>query len=126
MTYEETRGKIPYIADEYEDMNMSKYTFPQYLYDHRTFIGTIDEIYEIDKKLALRLDANSIKYVGIILIRTTTDIGFLMVSYTHEPSKTREEIYAELNKIEGSFVEELEFNHLLLLHEHIKTNFLTS
>lgn len=96
MTYEETRGKIPYIADEYEDMNMSKYTFPQYLYNHRTFIGTIDEIYEIDKKLALRLDANSIKYVGIILIRTTTDIGFLMVSYTHEPSKTREEIYAEL------------------------------
>ena len=96
MTYEETRGKVPYIADEYEDMNMSKYTFPQYLYEHRTFIGTIDEIYEIDKKLALRLELNGIKYVGIILIRTTTDIGFLMASYTHDPSKSREDIYAEL------------------------------
>ena len=96
MTYEETRGKIPYIADEYEDLNMSKFTFPEYLYQHRTFIGSIEEIYEIDKKLAMRLEMNNVQYAGIILIRTNTDIGFLMVSYTHEPTLSREDIYAEL------------------------------
>ena len=48
-----------------------------------------------------------------------------------QPKATRvqvermKEIYAELNKIEGSFVEELEFNHLLLLHEldNLKENY---
>ena len=96
MTYEETRGKILYVSDEYENMNMSKFTFPDYLYRNRVFIGTIDEIYSIDKKLAMRLETNDVKYAGIIIIRTTVDIGFLMISYTDTPTLSREEIYAKL------------------------------
>ena len=96
MTYEETRGRLPYIADEYEDLNMSKFTFPDYLYTHRVFIGTVEEIYSIDKKLAMRLELNDVKYVGIILIRTNIDIGFLMVSYTSQPPLDRDTIYGEL------------------------------
>lgn len=96
MTYEETRGKIPYIAEEYEDMNMSKFTFPEYLYNKRVFIGTIEELYGIDKKLAMRLELNNIEYIGVILIRTNVDIGFLMVSYTHKPTLTKDKINNEL------------------------------
>ena len=97
MTYEETRGRLPYIADEYEDLNMSKFTFPDYLYEHRVFIGSIEEIYNIDKKLAMRLELNDVKYVGIILIRTNIDIGFLMVSYTTTPPIDKDVIYGELS-----------------------------
>lgn len=97
MTYEETRDRIPLIADEYENMNMSKYMFPSYIYEHRFFIGSIEEIYDLDKKLALRLDGNDVKYVGIILVRTSVDIGFLMVSYQGVPTLTRDEIYAHLS-----------------------------
>lgn len=96
MTYEETRGKIPYIAEEYEDMNMSKFTFPEYLYNNRVFVGTIEELYSIDKKLAMRLELNNIQYIGVILIRTNVEIGFLMVSYTHPPTLSKEKINNEL------------------------------
>ena len=97
MTYEETRGKIPYISEEYDNMNMSKFTFPSFIYENRFFIGSIEDIYSIDKKLALRLDSNEVKYVGIILIRTSVDIGFLMVSYNDVPTLTKDEIYADLS-----------------------------
>ena len=97
MTYEETRGEIPYISDEYENMNMSKFTFPSYVYEHRFFIGSVEEMMVIDKKLAMRLDMNNVNYVGIIIIRTTVDIGFLMISYENVPNLSRDEIYASLS-----------------------------
>lgn len=96
MTYEETRDRIPYISEEYEDLNMSKFNFPSYLYENRFFIGSIEEIYTIDKKLAMRLELNDVKYVGIILIHSNVDIGFLMVSYLSEPTLTKDQIYANL------------------------------
>lgn len=97
MTYEETRDGTPYVSEEYADLNMSKFTFPSYLYEHRYFIGSVEEIYSVDKKLAMRLDANNVKYCGIILIRTNIDIGFLMLSYMDTPNKSNNLILAELS-----------------------------
>lgn len=97
MTYEETTDMIPYVSEEYVDLNMSKFTFPSYLYKHRYFIGSVEEIYSIDKKLAMRLEANNVKYCGIILIRTNIDIGFLMLSYMEKPTKSNDLILAELS-----------------------------
>ena len=97
MTYEETRDRVPYISEEYENMNMSKFTFPSYVYEHRFFIGSVEEMMVIDKKLAMRLDMNNVNYVGIIIIRTTVDIGFLMISYENVPNLSRDEIYASLS-----------------------------
>lgn len=96
MTYEETKENVPYISEEYVDLNMSKYSFPSYLYKHRYFIGTVKEIYKIDKKLALRLEANGVAYCGMMLIRTNIDIGFLIVSYYNAENKVPNEILAEL------------------------------
>lgn len=87
MTYEETRGKIPYIAEEYEDLNMSKFTFPTYLWDKRYFVGTIEELYVIDKKLAMRLELNGVKYFGIMIVKNEIEIGFIMISYNEIPTQ---------------------------------------
>ena len=51
MTYEETRDRVPYIAEEYENLNMSKFSFPSYLYENRFFVGTIEEAIETAKKV---------------------------------------------------------------------------
>lgn len=97
MTYEEVSDSVMYISEEYSDLNMSKYTFPDYLYKHRYFIGDLHKIYTIDKKLALRLEANGTVYCSVMLIRTSEDIGFLMLSYTSTPKITDAEILAELS-----------------------------
>lgn len=96
MTYEETRDHVPYVAEEYEDLNMSKFQFPSFLYKNKIFYGTVDDIMEIDKKLGLRLEMNDVKYIGMILIRTNTDIGFMTISWYEEPEMTRDAIIADL------------------------------
>ena len=93
MTYEHTRDRIPYVSDEYEDLNMAKFTFPYYLYEHKLFIGSVEEIYTIDKRLAMRLEMNNVKYVAIIYVRGSNDIGFLMVSYMDVPNVSNERIH---------------------------------
>lgn len=85
MTYEETRDLVPYIADEYEDLNMSKYSFPAYVFKQRYFVGPIDSLYQIDKKLAIRLEANKIGYLGVVILRNEKEIGYLMVSFHEKP-----------------------------------------
>lgn len=85
MTYEHTKDRIPYVSEEYENLNMAKFTFPYYLYEHKIYIGSIEDVYKIDKRLAMRLELNNVKYLGIIIIRGTDDIGFLMVSYLEKP-----------------------------------------
>lgn len=97
MTYEETRDRIPYVSDEYVDLNMSKFNFITYIYENKFFIGGIEDIYHIDKRLAMRLELNEVKYCGIMLIHSSTDIGFLMVSYLEKPTISDTKIFAELS-----------------------------
>lgn len=96
MTYEETKDNVPYVAEEYENLNMSKFQFPTYLYEHKIFYGTVEEIMEIDKKLGMRLELNNAQYIGMVLIRTNTDIGFVTISWMEEPNLTRDVIIADL------------------------------
>lgn len=96
MTYEETKENIPYVAEEYENLNMSKFQFPSYLYENKVFYGSIDEVIEIDKKLGMRLEMNNVKYIGMVLIRTNTDIGFVTISWIDEPQMSKDVIIADL------------------------------
>lgn len=96
VTYEETRDRISYVGDEYVNLNMGKYNFPEYLYKNVYYVGSVADLYAIDKKLAMRIDANETKYIAISLMRTTVDIGFLMVSYKEEPTLTRQEMLGKL------------------------------
>jgi hypothetical protein len=75
---------------------MSKFQFPSFLYKNKIFYGTVDDIMEIDKKLGLRLEMNDVKYIGMILIRTNIDIGFMTISWLEEPEMSRDAIIADL------------------------------
>ena len=96
MTYEETKENINYVSEEYENLNMSKFQFPTFLYQHKVFFGSIEDVMKIDKKLGLRLELNDVKYIGMVLIRTNVDIGFITISWVSEPMMTKDEIIADL------------------------------
>lgn len=116
MTYEEVNEQhdVRYINDEYENLNMSKYDLPNYLYKNRVFIGTIEELRQIDRKLAARMDENGVKYCALILIKSSIEIGFLGVSYNFDPCLTKEQIHAKM----GDHVQEISI--LLDLSKHRK------
>ena len=41
----------------------------------------------------MRLDMNNVKYVAIIYVIVSSDIGFLMVSYMDKPNVSNEKIH---------------------------------
>lgn len=92
MTYEEVSHNTTYVSEGYVDMNMGKFNFPQYIAEHKYFIGNIDEMAAIDRRFALRMDLNDTKYIAMILIRSSVDIGFLLITYTKEPEISKDEL----------------------------------
>lgn len=99
MTYEEINpnSQLDYVYYEYENVNMSKYAFISYLHENRMFVGSVEELSKIDKKLAVRLSVNDIKYCGFITITSGVDIGFLGLSYLSDtPPVSKEFIQKKL------------------------------
>ena len=96
MTYEETIDSVDYISEEYENLNLSKFSFSYYICKNKIFIGSIEEIYNIDKKLAIRFENNDIKYAAIIMLNTNVDIGFLMVNYNSVPNIDRNKLMSKI------------------------------
>lgn len=117
MTYEETRENVAYIADEYENLNMSKFQFPSFLYKNKIFFGTVEDIMEIDKKLGLRLQMNDVQYIGMVLIRTSTDIGFTTISWMKEPTMSRDAIIADLTYYVQELGTYLDYGQYKLLNQ---------
>jgi len=117
MTYEETRENVAYIADEYENLNMSKFQFPSFLYKNKIFFGTVEDVMEIDKKLGLRLQMNDVKYIGMVLIRTSTDIGFTTISWMKEPAMSRDAIIADLTYYVQELGTYLDYGQYKLLNQ---------
>lgn len=89
MTYEKSRLNIDDIDDEYTSVTLSRYQLPIYLSEHRYFLGTSDELKEIDSKIYKRIYNDSTTYVIMMAISGVNgDVGMFGVSYCfgHEPA----------------------------------------
>lgn len=113
MTYEETKNQVPYIAEEYEQINMSKYSFFTYLMKERVFSGRTDLLWEIDKKFASKIHVNNAKYLAVVTIKNEIEIGFLMVSFLQEPDMDEHQLTIKLTDYaqELGFLLDLTHNH---------------
>lgn len=102
MTYEEVREEenTKYVQPHFENINMNNYTMPWYLSEHIYFIGNIEDMKKIDKRLAVRFEDEGGGYCGFILVRSNgINIGFLGVSYKDShPEVTDEAIHNKLTK----------------------------
>lgn len=97
MTYEETKDRVPFIADEYEQLNMGKYPFFTHLINERVVFYSIDEVYEHDKKFHNKLELNDTKYIAMLVIKNELDVGFLVVSWLREPTIDKHQLLVKLN-----------------------------
>lgn len=85
MTYSYVGDKVSNIDDDYNNLNLSRFSFPLYLENNQYWIGTVEELKDIDEKLALRLMSNDVKYLAIMTIQgTKTELGYYGVTYTND------------------------------------------
>lgn len=98
MSYEEVKDGVIYIGDDYDNLNLSRFSFPDYLYKQKIWVGSIDSLMKIDERVALRLKSNDVTYVGLILLRDSEqELGFLGVtSVNPNASYARQAIIREL------------------------------
>lgn len=82
MTYEEVSGDIEHVDEDYTSINLSRFSFPIYLEKNKTFIGSIDELEQMDKKLATRMRSNDVKFLAITsMFGVDNELGYFGVSY---------------------------------------------
>lgn len=98
MTYEQVRGHITHIDDDYINLNLSRFSFPLYLEKERIWQGSIEELDKIDDKLAKRLSSNDVTYFAIMHIYGVSNlIGYCGVSYCNgKQPKSNKDIVSQL------------------------------
>lgn len=82
MTYEEDRDSIENIDEDYQNLSLSRFRFPQYLHKNKFWMGPIDEFHSIDEKMASRMKTNGATYMVISTIETeTNELGYFGFTY---------------------------------------------
>ena len=86
----DTQNEMPFEAVDFSKIKVGVKTLDDAIVD-------LGDLKKIDKRLAMRLELNNVKYCGIMLIHSSTDIGFLMISYLDKPTINDTKIFAELS-----------------------------
>jgi len=96
MTYEDAKTGISHIDEDYVSINLSRFEFPIYLKNNRMFYGTIEELSEIDEKLAMRMKSNEATYIAIISLHgVTNELGYFGLTYCNGNKPADEESIRE-------------------------------
>ena len=85
MTYEATAHNIEPIDEDYQNLSLTRFSFPEYLHQHDLWFGTIEEFENIDKKIASRMKNNGATYLVITTIRSEeSEIGYFGFTYCND------------------------------------------
>lgn len=94
MTYEEDARNIEAIDEDYQNLSLSRFNFPEYLHKHDLWFGDIDDFETIDAKATSRMKNNNVTYLVIATIRSEeSEIGYFGFTYCdNKEHKTPDEI----------------------------------
>lgn len=81
---------VMFMADEYSDFPLTKYETVTYLYENKLFIGTVEDLSKIDKRLSTKLQVSNVTQVALIEVwGDNQPLGILGVTWSeHEVLNT--------------------------------------
>lgn len=94
MTYEETSRSVEPIDEDFQNLSLSRFNFPEYLHEHDIWYGPIDEFQKIDPKFTSRMKFGHATFLVITTIRSeSNEIGYYGFTYNNgKQPKTNKEI----------------------------------
>ena len=99
MQYEEYTEGMDSVSDVFQRMSTSLFKYLDYMIDHHVFFGNMDEVAEIDPKLAVRMKNNGTLYGGCLLLKSGGKMmGVLGVTFMKEPKFDGETVKDIMNK----------------------------
>lgn len=86
MTYEVCSERHFSIANQYVNVNLSLLNIPTILYRIGYWFGTTDELRENDPMLASMIEKNGTKWIALLLLEGSAELGILEISFDEAPS----------------------------------------
>lgn len=110
MTYEVCNDGYPYIAHQYTNLNLSLLHIPTILYNEGYWYGTTAELQKIDPMLAGMIESNGTKWIALLLLEGSVELGILEISFSEIPSNEYlPEIGRDIRKLGAQVASKLDY-----------------
>lgn len=85
VTYEKSADGLEMIDEEYQNLSLSRFEMATYMHENFDFIGSIEKMKTIDKKIASKLAANEVKYIAVSTLHNgKNEWGWFGVMYNRD------------------------------------------
>ena len=110
MTYEVCKDDCLSIANQYVNVNLSLLNISTILYRDGYWYGTTDELRKTDPMLANMIERNGTKWIALLLLEGSSELGILEVSFDCAPdSETLPVIGRDIRKIGAQIASKLDY-----------------
>ena len=84
-TYDKSREGLEPIDEDYQNLSLSRFSMSTYLHANYNYIGSVEKLSTIDKKLAAKLISNDVKYLAVMTLHNgTNEWGWFGLIYNRE------------------------------------------
>lgn len=108
MNYEIVKNQDFYISQQYQNINLSLLNLPDYLYQNGYWYGTVEELKDLDPKLASMIKNNGTNWIAFLLLEGSKDLGILEISFLEEPTN-KQFVGKEIRKLGVVVASKLDF-----------------
>lgn len=110
MTYEVCSEGHYNIANQYVNVNLSLLNIPTLLYQDGYWYGTTDELRKTDPMLARMIENNGTKWIALLLLEGSTELGILEISFDENPSSEQLPIIGrDIRRLGAQIANKLDF-----------------
>lgn len=108
MTYEETREGEPSISRIYNEISLSLFNISNIMYQSGYWFGSIEDLTLIDPSLAEGISQSGTKWVAALLLESSRELGFLILSFDSIPDN-QQEIGRQIRRVGVSIASKLDY-----------------
>lgn len=108
MTYEETRDGVDKVSKVYSEVSLSLFNIADVMYNRGFWFGSIDDLAKMDSALAQGIAASGTKWVAALLLESSRELGFLILSFDYIPLD-QQKIGREIRRIGVSIASKLDY-----------------
>lgn len=108
MTYEETRDDVDKVSKVYSEVSLSLFNIADVMYNRGFWFGSIDDLAKMDSALAQGIAASGTKWVAALLLESSRELGFLILSFDYIPLD-QQKIGREIRRVGVSIASKLDY-----------------
>ena len=108
MTYEETKEGEPSVSRIYSEISLSLFNISNIMYKSGYWFGNIEDLALIDPSLAEGISQSGTKWVAALLLESSRELGFLILSFNYIPDN-QQEIGRQIRRVGVSIASKLDY-----------------